>query len=35
MMGWDANLVDNQNGNKAVYIDNEGNEVTISDEKVR
>jgi TP901 family phage tail tape measure protein len=35
MMGWDANLVDNQSGNKAVYIDNEGNEVTISDEQVR
>ncbi len=35
MMGWDANLVDNQGGNKAVYIDDEGNEVTISDEQVR
>lgn len=35
LMGWDANLVDNKGGNKAVYIDNEGNEVTISDEQVR
>ena len=35
LMGWDANLVENKNGNKAVYIDNEGNEVTISDEQVR
>ena len=35
LMGWDANLVDNKSGNKAVYIDNEGNEVTLSDEQVR
>ena len=35
LMGWDANLVENKNGNKAVYIDDEGNEVTISDEQVR
>lgn len=34
-MGWDANLVDNQNGNKAVYIDNQGNEITLSDDVAR
>lgn len=35
LMGWDANLVKNKMGNKAVYIDEEGEEVTISDEQVR
>jgi hypothetical protein len=31
-MGWDPNLVENKTGNKAVYINDEGEEVTISDE---
>ena len=35
LMGWDANLVKNKSGNKAVYINEEGEEVTISDEKAR
>ena len=35
LMGWDANLVKNKMGNKAVYINEEGEEVTISDEQVR
>jgi hypothetical protein len=26
LMGWDTNLIENKNGNKAVYIDDEGNE---------
>jgi alpha-glucosidase (family GH31 glycosyl hydrolase) len=34
-MGWDPNLVKNKNGNKAVYINEEGQEVTISDETAR
>ena len=35
MMGWDTNLVQNKGGNKAIYINEEGEEVTISDEMVR
>ena len=35
LMGWDADLVKNKSGNKAIYINEEGEEVTISDEQVR
>jgi topoisomerase IA-like protein len=34
-MGWDPNLVTNKNGNKAVYVNKDGEEVTISDETAR
>jgi hypothetical protein len=34
-MGWDANLVKNENGNKATYIDQQGNEVKLSDDVAR
>ena len=35
LMGWDADLVKDDWGNKAVYINEEGEEVTVSDEQVR
>jgi hypothetical protein len=35
LMGWDANLVKNESGNKATYVNEEGEEVQISDEKAR
>lgn len=35
MMGWDENLVQNKSGNKAVYVNDAGEEVTISDEAAR
>ena len=35
MMGWDPNLVKNKGGNKAIYYNEEGREVHISDEQVR
>ena len=35
LMGWDADLVKDKSGNKAVYVNEEGEEVTISDEQVR
>ena len=35
LMGWDENLVKNKSGNKAVYVNEEGEEVTISDAQVR
>jgi hypothetical protein len=35
MMGWDPDKVKNKNGNKAVYVDNEGNEVELDDETAR
>lgn len=35
LMGWDADLVKNKNGNKAVYVNEAGEEVTIGDEQVR
>ena len=35
MMGWDPDKVKNKGGNKAVYIDNEGNEVELDDATAR
>ena len=35
MMGWDPDKVQNKGGNKAVYVDNEGNEVELDDAVAR
>lgn len=35
LMGWDPDKVKDESGNKATYVNDEGEEVTISDEQVR
>ena len=35
LMGWDPDKVKNEGGNKATYVNDEGEEVTISDEQIR